>query len=57
MTKYERAHILNMQSAYQEQRDKSVNDERHYRYLESIEQDRFIRSLTTEPNKQGDGHE
>ena len=45
MTSHERKHILKMQNAYQEQRNKSENDERDFRRSDALQQERFLTSL------------
>lgn len=45
MTHYERVHILKMQNAYQEVKNKLAYEEREFRWLEEIKQEQFIRSL------------
>lgn len=45
MTSYERRHILKMQNVYQEQRNKSENDERDFRRSDALQQERFLKSL------------
>jgi len=50
MSRFEREHILKMQTAYQEQQWRSVNEERAARLSEEHEQEQFIQSLTDAPD-------